>query len=93
MSLISHPDVYVLRSSSLLREGRGVSNDGPEIFPVLSGWVSVLFCSAAAWPCIPRVILHIAFSPREAEGELQTQGMLQSDTGHLYSAKHTVSTQ
>jgi len=37
ISLISHPDVYVLRCSSLLGEGgRGVANDGPEIFPGLS---------------------------------------------------------
>lgn len=37
ISLISRPDVYVLRSSSLLGEGGGVPNDGSEIFPVLSG--------------------------------------------------------
>lgn len=36
ISLISHPDVYVPGSSSLLGEGR-VPDDGPEMFPVVPG--------------------------------------------------------
>jgi len=52
----------------------------------------VSFCSAAARPRVPRVTPRVACSPGGTNGELQTQGWLQSDTGQPDSAKPTVST-
>lgn len=70
ISLISRPDVYALRSSSLLGEGRGVPNDGPAIFPVLSGGSRCRCARPQPGPASPWVILHINCPPGRANGEL-----------------------
>lgn len=68
ISLISRPNVYVLRSSSLLGEGRGVPNDGPEIFPLVSGGSWCHCARPQPGPASPWVILHIACAPAEPTG-------------------------
>lgn len=61
ISLISQPDVYVLRSHSLLGEGRGVPNDGLKYSSLQGGY-----------QCRSYSIPRIACSPTRADGHLQT---------------------
>lgn len=88
ISLISRPDC--LRAQELFPPWGGVPNDGSESFPVLSGGSR---CRRARPQLVPWGIPRVPFSAGTADGDSQSRGALQSDTGHLCGAKRALSAQ
>lgn len=90
-SLISHPDVYELRSSSLPGESRGVPNDGSEWF--LSPWHCpslhpMVMCTLTP---VPMGDVHLNASPHGDSGQLENVGSLQGATQRCAHWQHSIS--